>query len=133
MYAYVRNRPTQLVDPWGLRPGELYVTLDAAGIAAACDAGALTSQSPGWEYGGWLYQVPGGWTYTDALTSQLETTVDLGDPDPTRGLLAGWYHTHPRGPAVPSDPEDYNFSRAYGVPDMSGGGGRPLKATVPGQ
>jgi uncharacterized protein RhaS with RHS repeats len=138
LYAYVRNRPTQYRDPWGLRPGDIYASLNAAGIAAACDAAGPTVQT-GHEWGGWVYQVQGGWTYSEAVTSGKERTVDFGSPDPPRGTTAGWYHTHPRGLALPS-PEDLEFSRFYGVPGFVwgrrstfGGGGPQVVATFSGR
>ncbi len=63
----------------------------------------------------------------------------LGSPDPTRGTTAAWYHTHPRGLALPS-PEDREFSRYYGVPGFIwgrrptfGGGGPHVVATFSGR
>jgi hypothetical protein len=81
----------------------------------ACDAAAPTVQN-GWEYGGWIYQVPGGWTYSEAQTTRMQRTIDpFLPPDLSRGTVGGWYHTHPVGVARPSDP-DYEISFRYNVP-----------------
>jgi RHS repeat-associated protein len=114
-YAYVQNRPTRYIDPWGLRAGDLYKSLNAAGIAATCDAAGPTVQN-GWEYGGWIYQVPEGWTYSEAQTTRMQSTIDpFLPPDPSRGTVGGWYHTHPVGVARPSAP-DYEVSFRYNAP-----------------
>ena len=119
----VENDPVNMVDPWGLAPGDGYPTADAAALAAAADIRGMANQ--GVEYGGWIYtQVPETWlyggdeayhTYTAPRTDNQKDRVSPG-PRPCGGEAD--YHSHPRIPGYKynqfSD-DDTNMNDELGI------------------
>jgi RHS repeat-associated protein len=107
VYAYVGNSPTNLIDAFGLRPGDRYPTLRCAGWNAVRDINQTSRQrSAAWpngrEYGGWAYQNPDG-TYSYTAPAPGEATgMSSGDynPNPVGTTKAADYHTH--GAYMPS-------------------------------
>ncbi|TJZ63862.1 RHS repeat-associated core domain-containing protein [Chitiniphilus eburneus] len=61
VYGYVGNDPENWVDASGLAPGDIFPSRDAA----ARDAGKFAKGFPMQriEYGGWIFQVAGGYSY----------------------------------------------------------------------
>lgn len=98
-YAYVFNGPTNLIDPFGLRPGDKYSRIDCAGWNSVSDILPLTRFNK-IEFGGFIYQNPDG-TYSYTVpTTGLPTTIpdfQTRTPIPSGTSKAGWYHAHPPG------------------------------------
>lgn len=100
-YAYVKNRLTNLIDPFGLRPGDKYASLQCAGWQAIWDFNTL-SRHQNLEYGGFVYRNPDGtFSYTDphaAGNSGIGTRDSIPNfwniPIPAGTNRVGWYHTH---------------------------------------
>jgi hypothetical protein len=88
-------------DPFGLRPGDIFVTLDEAGRDAANYAQCRSRQAAdefgfiegrGPEYGGYIAQNEDGtFTYDEPVTDGRPDRVNLGAPPPN---AAGDYHSH---------------------------------------
>jgi RHS repeat-associated protein len=109
-YAYVFNGPTNLIDPFGLRPGDKYSRIDCAGWNSVSDILPLTRFNK-IEFGGFIYQNPDGtYSYTVPTTGQRTTIPDFQarTPIPSGTSKAGWYHTHP--PALGPDYDPSIFS-----------------------
>ncbi len=94
-YVYVGNDPVNLVDPWGLAPGEPYLSIIDAGVAAILDINYI-SKANGWEYGGRIYIKGGFYYYTEPRTDNCSDTVDTTVPVPEGAKIIGDYHTHGR-------------------------------------
>ena len=99
-YGYAGQRPTSLVDPSGLKPGDKYKTLDCAGWDAVHDILPQTKKD-GLEHGGFIYQNPdGSFSYTSPISgtpTELPANNFFNIPVPG-GIPSGWYHTHPYVP-----------------------------------
>ena len=101
LYVYVGNRPTNWVDPFGLRPGDKYPTLRCAGWNAIRDINTTSRQRTpafpnGREYGGWMYENSDGtYSYTAPVPGG-PSGVDPHNfnPVPPNAVRAGDYHTH---------------------------------------
>ena len=100
-YAYVRNDPDNLIDPFGLRPGDKYRSRRCAGWNAENDYDPISRQR-NLEYGGFIYKnADGSFSYTDP---RANNNAGIGTPDglpnfwnitiPGGTHRAGWYHTH---------------------------------------
>lgn len=90
-FAYALNRPLQFHDPRGTDVGDVYDSLDAAGIAAIQQ---FNHQSicQNLEYGGYIYKDWfGGYSYSDPNIGEVDN-VDTGSP--LFHDLVGDYHTH---------------------------------------
>jgi RHS repeat-associated protein len=108
LYAFVVNSPVNLVDPFGLAPGDAYSTWTDAALNALRDA-YPASYANNWEYGGRLYQNPDGtYSYTPARTDRSPNSVTPCMPIPKESKCIGDYHTH--GRPDPRYPKGENFS-----------------------
>jgi len=100
-YGYAGQRPTSLIDPAGLKPGDKYKTLDCAGRDAVNDILPMTKKD-GLEHGGFIYQNPdGSYSYTapiDGTPTELPPNKFFNIPLPAGASRSGWYHTHPYVP-----------------------------------
>lgn len=104
-FVYVNNNPLSDVDPFGLKPGDRYRTVDAAGIAAVEDINP-TSIKENREYAGVIYQnFDGSYSYTLPMPGTSHTS-NSGDA-PILNKLVGDYHTHA---ACDPDFDNENFS-----------------------
>lgn len=106
-YAYVRNNPINLIDPFGLKPGDKYPSARCAGWNAENDYNPKSRHKThafplGREYGGFVYQNGDGtYSYTDP-TADNNAGVGTADSIPNFWNItippgthrAGWYHTH---------------------------------------
>jgi len=91
-YSYVGNNPLNLVDPWGLAPGDPYPTADAAGTQAVKDINP-TSIKEGVEYAGRVYQNPDG-TYSYTAPNKGDKDSSNAGKCPNGKKNEGDYHTH---------------------------------------
>ena len=125
-YIYGNNNPLQYVDPSGLKPGDVFKTIDEAAI----DAGnylLTTTYENDQEMLGVIYEVDGGFTYYEA--------ENLAD-DPMYGFTVEWdeiplavVHTHvyydvdhpnnilsnPDNTTGPDGGSDTNFTDTTGI------------------
>ena len=102
-YRYVGNNPINLTDPFGLAPGDIFPTINEAGIDAI---NYINSRSirKGREYGGYIYgNRPTGYTYYQPIAGGADS-VTL--PPPPFNAVAD-FHTH--GSALPGQSFE-NFS-----------------------
>jgi RHS repeat-associated protein len=134
LYAYVRNDPIDLIDPFGLRPGDKYPNAKCAGYNAVKDYNQ-TSIDQNKEYGGFIYENPDGtFSYTDP---SVNGNAGIGDdrsiprfwqiPIPAGTQYGGWYHTHAAGVGEPNNdfsPQDMDISdlpgKLQGLPAILG-------------
>jgi RHS repeat-associated protein len=101
VYAYAAGAPTDLIDPFGLRPGDKYPTLKCAGWHAVRDINQTSRQTSiawpyGREYGGWIYQNGDGtFSYNEPVPGTA-TSLKSDDllPIPPGTHKAADYHTH---------------------------------------
>ncbi len=111
-YSYVLNNPVNRVDPWGLDPGQTFITQHAAAIDALDFVCKDPDQFfPFWEWGAYIYQIPGGYTYEYPRTSRDHEYVNLGDPSPNR-LNRSYYHTHTETNDFSPDDRRIGFAQA---------------------
>lgn len=93
-YSYTNNNPISLIDPFGWAPGDPYPTMNAAGIAAACDANGQSIKEDR-EYAGFLYQNPDGtYSYTNAYPTNEDTSSPWQALSAFSFTPVAWYHTH---------------------------------------
>jgi RHS repeat-associated protein len=104
-YGYAGQRPTNLIDPAGLKPGDKYKSLDCAGRDAVNDILPMTKKD-GLEHGGFIYQNPdGSYSYTSPIEgtpTALPANKFFNIPVPAGTSRSGWYHTHPYIPGYNS-------------------------------
>ena len=62
IYQYAKQNSIQWLDVLGLAPGDLFATAHDAALDAGKYARSFKNQNI--EYGGWVYEVDGCWTYT---------------------------------------------------------------------
>ena len=90
LYAYVRNNPVNFTDPSGLRPGDIFPTLNEAG-RDAINYTNPTSISQNREYGGYIYgNNRTGFTYTNPVRGTADSLTLPGAPPNT----VADFHTH---------------------------------------
>lgn len=135
LYAYVRNAPMNLIDRFGLHPGDKYPNAKCAGYQAVSEFNPM-SIDENTEYTGYIYEnADGTFSYTDPYANGYDgTSGGIGDdrnapiwnvvvPD---APIRGWFHTHAGGPlnSANSDfsPDDMDISDIYlqGVPGFLG-------------
>jgi len=94
IYAYAAGDPISLIDPLGLAVGDPYPSMNAAGIAAACDFNGK-SISEDLEYAGFLYQNPDGtYSYTNAYPTDEDSSSPWQALSNFSQVPIAWFHTH---------------------------------------
>jgi hypothetical protein len=126
----VQNDPVNRIDPWGLLPGQEYLTAEEAGFNAVNDV-LNKSRKEGREYCGNVYKTPNDrFSYTEACpgskarcvcTECEQTTI----PEGTSRAATG-YHTHGR-----NDPGYDNEEFSDWEKDVSDVFGRPVFVGTP--
>jgi RHS repeat-associated protein len=115
-FAYVNNDPVNYLDPWGLKPGQVFPTVDAA----AANFGSIYNNDSiinNREYGASIYRKGGGYAYTVPIkgeeASVLPSVLVFNRP-------IAFLHTHggfdPRYESNIFSSEDKKFSNLYGIP-----------------
>ena len=89
-YGYVGGNPLIYNDPFGLRPGDCYRTIDAAGANAVYDINQRSIRERA-EYAGRIYRNRNG---TFSYTAPVKGTKGGSEPGPTTSTSVGDYHTH---------------------------------------
>jgi len=116
LYSYAASNPLNLTDPFGLKPGDPYGSLDEAAIAAAKQYNG-SSILRNLEFAASLYcSRPGKYTYTEAKISIFSDLVHPLEPPTGKKKLAE-FHTHGTyGQDGPSEPDRvrYNFFKIPG-------------------
>ena len=99
MYGYVGNNPINRLDLFGLRPRDYYRDEEAAARAGMADAYDLTHNHIDREYGGNIYLLPDGESYSYTApqpgligTGEMDIKVDCPPDSRTSD-----YHSHPYG------------------------------------
>lgn len=124
------NGPINFVDPWGLKPGDLF---GSPGQAAADAINYInpTSINENQEYGGWIYPQDDQYTY-DEPTSGDAYGMHLPSPPPG---VCGWYHTHaaydPHTLNEDFSSNDKEISDSYNVPGYLGTPAGSFKVYIP--
>ncbi|OFZ18979.1 MAG: hypothetical protein A2X94_13605 [Bdellovibrionales bacterium GWB1_55_8] len=117
LYRYVGNSPLSYVDPFGLAPGDMYSTPQAAAEAAGRDYGGV-STSISAEFGGQVYfQSPSG-TYSYMPPKIGEPGAGTVNPGPRTSGTVGPYHTHYPGLEYSHtiSPMDKGYANVNAVP-----------------
>lgn len=133
LYAYIGNDPVSRIDPWGLKPGDIYSSLQAAAKDALTEAWAYSAPQ-GREYAGIIYNATGGYTYTapfpgsspspsaPAVTSN-PFALYVGDFN----NIVGTYHTHPmvdsNGQPTTDPAKNYYASNMFSPQDLDNAAG----------
>jgi RHS repeat-associated protein len=95
LYVYLSNDPVNKTDPTGLKPGDRYATPDEAAMAASqyFRCASMASDS---EYGGYIYETDGAYSYTEAAIGEPSSGwTDLGTAPPK---TVAYFHTHGADP-----------------------------------
>jgi RHS repeat-associated protein len=100
LFVYTGSRPLRLKDENGLEPDVPYPSMDEAACGLACDAGRYP---PTKEYGGLLYECPGGVCYTRPYHNPNPKHPDTTwrpdwDTVPADRRVCADLHTHWRKP-----------------------------------
>jgi RHS repeat-associated protein len=111
LYAYVGNNPINLVDPFGLAPGDKYPSQDEAGFDAVCDVNPL-SKDENVEYAGSIYKnADGTYSYTAPKPGGSDWSNPMNSLPEDNSSVTAWYHTH--GAYDPNiGPGNFTFSPA---------------------
>lgn len=135
-YVYAGNGPVNFSDPFGLAPGDRFASPDDA----ARDAINYINPTSIWlnrEFGGWIYQRNGQYTY-DEPTQGEEHTIECFPQPPLH--YSAWYHTHGDDSLDASGKtyDDENFSdedmwtsNAFRVPGYLGTPSHQIKVYYP--
>lgn len=93
--VFVQQNPVNFIDPWGLAPGDLFKTQDAAAIDAL-DYYRNRSKILNKEIGGFIYKdCEGSYSYTrgkPGTESAIDVSTFYNPPEGTDKLAI--YHTH---------------------------------------
>ena len=117
-YRYCLNNPVNWIDPWGLKPGDIFKTMDKAAIDAIDHIRSLT-QINNLEYGGYIYKISDNcYSYTEAVPG-TENSLDKSKfNSPPEGYFPeAIYHTHTGS--------DYN-AFWFSTDDYIASGGNPI-------
>lgn len=124
-YAYVEGNPTNLIDPFGNRPGDPFPSAGAAALDALSYLNPR-SIAGGREYGGIIYKRHGCYYATAPVvgTAQSVGSFSKGkDLVPSDGEMRGDYHTHGSYSSVGPDGRPIDAASAaddeYGSDDFS--------------
>ncbi len=120
-FGYVEGNGLQYSDSFGLKPGDIFPSPDAAALDAGNHSRGLNPQFI--EYGGWVYPDKGGYTYNltkgnpSSMPRDKMERLRLECPSPP---VSAW-HTHPDpgnpdGNANSFSEGDKDFGRNYRVP-----------------
>jgi RHS repeat-associated protein len=108
-YAYAVNNPTNLFDPFGLKPGDRF-TGEQEALFDAIDWGNKKSRKV--EHGGYVCKTPDGYYYA-TYKRGIPGIVEIGDVPCTSGETIAAWHTHQQG-GTP------DFTRPYDLQDAQG-------------
>ncbi len=96
-FVYALNNPVNWIDPYGLKPGDKFNTMDEAAIDSIEYIFNNKSDSRKFEYGGFLYKTEdNNFSYTVPVRG-TENAIEKCDLNtPPAGLSSeAIYHTHP--------------------------------------
>jgi hypothetical protein len=124
-----------LVDPWGLAPGDIFSSLDTAAIDAI-DYSMPAAEKADREYGGYLYKTDKEkYSYTDPVEGE-RNGIHTNDFNciPENSEKAGIYHTHQGDNRMAPffTPFDEITSGLQGVPIYLGTSKGVVKKHTPG-
>lgn len=92
LYSYSLNNPINWTDPFGLRPGDVFQTVEFA-ITDAIMYATQKSNAEKVEYGGWITKTKDcKFTYSEPTRGTLREIPNF-PPEPPNSADA-WYHTH---------------------------------------
>lgn len=134
LYAYVKDNPLGLQDPYGLKPGDHYSSADQAAISAISD---IVGQSiaTDTEYAGVIYHKDDYYSYT-APNRGYKSSSEPGDA-PLWTTEVGTYHTH--GGDDPTyinndfSDDDLDNAKQLGEPSYLGTPNGLVKKYIPGE
>jgi len=135
-YAYTGDSPLLLSDPFGTKPGDSFVSAEAAAIDALSYVSSLSDCSK-YEYAGWIYKE---WSLFGAATYSYDEPKKLGahggvmPPRPIFHSEQAMFHNHPPYPDYDYDNfsyEDRFSSQFAGLPSYLGTPGGSVKRYTP--
>ncbi len=92
LYGYVQNNPINLTDPSGLKPGDIFDSVELAVTDAISYATQLSNANRA-EYGGWITKTKDcKFTYGDPTKGTLREIPNF--PSKPANAADAWYHTH---------------------------------------
>jgi len=108
-YGYAYSNPLSWTDPYGLKPGDMFKTVNAAVIDAVRYARKL-SASDRIERGGWIFKTGNGcYSYGEPIApSQNDGPTRLRIPDPSP-FDVEWWHTHTNEGPTPNKFSEVNW------------------------
>ncbi|HEY2344939.1 MAG TPA: RHS repeat-associated core domain-containing protein [Xanthomonadaceae bacterium] len=125
-YGYVAGNPLSLIDPFGLKPGDVFANPDCAAVDmmqflmdnSSSVPGAARFNS-GYEYGNDIVSVPGGYTYGNHFDTDNDRFHVTPGPQPPN--YYAYFHTHD---LIPREVGNLNndFSRPGQVSGEPNGG-----------
>jgi RHS repeat-associated protein len=98
LYGYVGNEPTGAIDPLGLKPGDQFPTMDAAGADALKYIRDTKKDWKQREYGNWITcgrnRGKTFFTYDEPVTDKSGKGKSVTYPSPTPPTAVGMFHNH---------------------------------------